>query len=88
LYSSKGRDALLIGIVDNIAVCCYAVKTEEQLTSTFSEKAKQMREAVTWRELLGRSIENLQERQRIANAMGVIPITLMRWANGESTPRW
>jgi len=47
-----------------------------------------MREAETWRALLGQSIENLQERQRIANEMGVIPMTLTRWVNGESTPRW
>lgn len=46
-----------------------------------------MHQAASWRELLGNCIANPQERQRIASALGVRPITLMRWANGESLPR-
>lgn len=40
-----------------------------------------------WRELLGNIIAEPAERERIANEIGVHPGTLMRWANGESTPR-
>lgn len=46
-----------------------------------------MQQPATWRELLRSSIENPQERQRIASDLGVNPMTLMRWANGESAPR-
>jgi hypothetical protein len=46
-----------------------------------------MEQAGDWRELLRVYIASPQERQRIANALGVRPITLTRWANGESLPR-
>ncbi len=41
----------------------------------------------TWRELLGIIIKDPCERQRIANAINMHPITLNRWANSTSTPR-
>ncbi len=41
----------------------------------------------SWRELLGSAIKDINERQRIANELGVSPITLMRWVNGEASPR-
>jgi transcriptional regulator with XRE-family HTH domain len=41
----------------------------------------------TWRELLGKVIADSQERQRIADALGVNPITLTRWATNKSNPR-
>ncbi|QBD81199.1 hypothetical protein EPA93_36585 [Ktedonosporobacter rubrisoli] len=41
----------------------------------------------TWRELLARIISDLPERQRIAKALDINPITLSRWATGKSTPR-
>jgi transcriptional regulator with XRE-family HTH domain len=41
----------------------------------------------TWRELLGKVIADPQERQRIADALGVNPITLTRWATNKSNPR-
>jgi transcriptional regulator with XRE-family HTH domain len=41
----------------------------------------------TWRELLAELIQNSQERQRIANELGVNPLTLTRWVNNESKPR-
>ncbi len=47
-----------------------------------------MREVETWRELLGDMIQDPLKRQRIARELDVSPITLMRWVNGESTPRW
>lgn len=47
-----------------------------------------MQEAATWRELLGDIIQDPLQRQRIARALDVSPITLLRWVNGESTPRW
>ena len=46
-----------------------------------------MQEPETWRELLGKRIENSQERQRLADALEVNPITLTRWVSGESNPR-
>lgn len=46
-----------------------------------------MQHKQTWRELLGQLIESVQERQRIADAIGVTPTTLSRWASGESKPR-
>ena len=44
-------------------------------------------EARDWREVLGTIISNAQERQRIAQELGVRPITLHRWVRGESEPR-
>ena len=40
-----------------------------------------------WRELLGTIISNAQDRQRIAQELGVRAITLSRWVRGESEPR-
>lgn len=40
-----------------------------------------------WREVLGHIIEDAHERQRIASALGINPITLDRWANYTSKPR-
>lgn len=40
-----------------------------------------------WRELLGKMIYDPQDRQQIANALGVSSVTLIRWANGSSKPR-
>jgi hypothetical protein len=46
-----------------------------------------MQEATTWRELLGRIIQDPLERRRLANELGVNPVTLTRWVNNESSPR-
>ncbi len=46
-----------------------------------------MSEPQTWRELLAEIIKNPQERQRIAAALGVHPLTLMRWIRNEAAPR-
>lgn len=46
-----------------------------------------MQEAQTWRKLLGTIISNAKEKQRIADELGVKPITLTRWVSGESEPR-
>jgi transcriptional regulator with XRE-family HTH domain len=46
-----------------------------------------MEASQTWRELLGKVIADPQERQRIADALGVNPITLTRWATNKSNPR-
>jgi GAF domain-containing protein len=42
---------------------------------------------LTWRELLGRIIEEPGERQRIADVARIHPLTLTRWVAGESDPR-
>ena len=44
-------------------------------------------EATAWRKLLENIIADAQERQRIANELGVNPATLVRWARGETNPR-
>lgn len=45
------------------------------------------REPATWQQYLGRLIENPHERQRLATAIRMRPITLQRWADGISRPR-
>jgi hypothetical protein len=49
--------------------------------------ASAMQEPRTWREFLAAVIRDSKEKQRIANEMGVDPITLTRWATRESSPR-
>lgn len=46
-----------------------------------------MQEAQTWRELLGAIINDSKEKQRLVEELGITPITLTRWVNGESEPR-
>ena len=46
-----------------------------------------MQEVQTWRELLGYIIRDNKEKQRITEELGITPITLNRWVNGESDPR-
>ena len=46
-----------------------------------------MQEAKTWRELLGSIIQDPLERRRLANELGINPVTLTRWVNNESNPR-
>lgn len=42
----------------------------------------------SWRALLGTRInKDPQERQRIASALGINPMTLLRWASGATIPR-
>ncbi len=43
-------------------------------------------EASTWREQLGIHIRTPEERRRVANQLGVNPLTLTRWVNNESSP--
>ena len=46
-----------------------------------------MADSQTWRELLHDLIENMSERQRIAQLSGINATTLLRWANNEGNPR-
>ncbi len=46
-----------------------------------------MRKRSLWRELLDTLIQVRNERERIAAQVGVAPITLTRWASGETSPR-
>ncbi len=41
----------------------------------------------SWRELLGEIIADSQERQRLANTLGINPATLTRWVTNETKPR-
>src|SRR5438876_8404693 len=40
----------------------------------------------TWRDLLTQIISDPLEKQRIADALGIHPMTLVRWARGEGSP--
>src|SRR5437868_11012817 len=42
---------------------------------------------MTWRELLGTIISNPKKKQRIADELGVQPITLQRWVDENNEPR-
>lgn len=46
-----------------------------------------MDEPQTWRELLGKCIDDPHERQRIASELGVNSLTLTRWVKQETDPR-
>ena len=46
-----------------------------------------MQEPRQWRELLGLIVNTTGEKQRLARALGVDPLTLMHWIYGESYPR-
>ena len=46
-----------------------------------------MDERAAWRILLGQIISDPQEQQRLAQAVGVLPVTLIRWATSTSRPR-
>src|SRR5215467_1115906 len=54
---------------------------------TQQKRENEMQGPHTWRELLGNILQDPQERARIASALGVHPLTLARWVNGESSPR-
>lgn len=41
----------------------------------------------TWRELLGSIIKNPKEKERLAHALNINPLTLTRWVNNETDPR-
>jgi hypothetical protein len=46
-----------------------------------------MAESASWHDLLRQIVSNAAERERLANEIGVRPITLNRWISGESRPR-
>ncbi len=46
-----------------------------------------MQASPTWRDLLGRIIQDAYERQRIATMLGINPVTLIRWSHNEGKPR-
>ena len=46
-----------------------------------------MQEPKTWREFLGKIIEDPREKQQLANLLGINERTLDRWATGLSSPR-
>jgi hypothetical protein len=46
-----------------------------------------MEEPKTWRELLGLVISDPRQRLRVAEVVGVNPVTLIRWVNYKSNPR-
>lgn len=43
--------------------------------------------AASWREILGEIVRDPQERQRVAQALGVHPREVVRWTRGHATPR-
>nr|BBH92756.1 hypothetical protein KTA_09550 [Thermogemmatispora argillosa] len=46
-----------------------------------------MQQSRNWRELLASLISDPRQKQMLANKLGVTPLTLTRWAEGESQPR-
>ena len=55
--------------------------------TTFSDKVNNMHDAQTWRKLLADILRDRKEKHRLINQLGITPITLKRWVNGESDPR-
>src|SRR5579863_3086708 len=51
------------------------------------QKLDQEQKQESWQDLLKEIISDTRERQRIADELGVRPITLVRWADKESEPR-
>src|SRR5579863_7218793 len=47
---------------------------------------EEMQNAQTWRELLGKIVQDAHERARITTELGVHPLTLARWVNGDASP--
>lgn len=52
-----------------------------------SKVKEEMQGSQSWRELLGKFLQDPRERSRIAAELGVNPLTLTRWVSGESNPR-
>ncbi len=52
-----------------------------------SKVKEEMQGSQSWRELLGKFLQDPRERSRIAAELGVNPLTLTRWVSGESSPR-
>jgi hypothetical protein len=48
---------------------------------------EEMQNSQTWRELLGKIIQDPRERARLAAELGVHSLTLTRWVNGDASPR-
>ncbi len=46
-----------------------------------------MTDTLSWQSVLQQMIRSIVERQHLADALGVTPVTLLRWANGESKPQ-
>jgi hypothetical protein len=67
-------------------VNCYD-KTPAYLHKLFGGKVSYVEKFHTWRDLLGILIQDVHEKQRIAQALGVNAITLSRWVGKSSTPR-
>src|SRR5258708_7482056 len=49
---------------------------------------EKQKDSFSWQDLLRQLIEDIHERQRLAGAARVKPITLQRWASGASKPRY
>jgi len=59
---------------------------EKELGMKRSRQNQPTLEASTWREQLSIHIRTPEERRRVANQLGVNPLTLTRWVNNESSP--
>ena len=65
---------------------CYAAEDKYRITCVQKEEMQEMKEN-TWRKFLENIIADGREKQRIANELGVNPVTLSRWVTGETNPR-
>ncbi len=57
------------------------------LSAYYVVKGEGMPSSPSWQEILKRIISTPAERQRLAPALGVTTMTLMRWTNGTSRPQ-
>jgi hypothetical protein len=58
----------------------------EAILSSYHSQVASMDKPHTWRELLGKCINDSHERQRIASELGINPLTLTRWVKHETVP--
>lgn len=70
--------------------CCVVVRRGAESPAPGANYLEQvvMQQPKTWRDLLAEIIHNPHEKQRIAAALGVNQVTLLRWANNQSRPRY
>ena len=77
----------MVNVVDVIIVTCYHETQKAFYEIVEAVGQKNMSELNSWRDLLKVIISDNRERLRIAEELGLSPITLNRWVNQDSDPR-
>lgn len=73
-------------LIDSTRSLCYD-DSDETIDSMMFTKGKDMDIPPSWQAILQRIIRAPAERQRLATALGVSTMTLIRWANKDSKPQ-